>query len=510
MTEHSAEERLDAALDRLADGRRLARTESFRNLGRQPPMHRPGGTRVPFGRTERGLRSGAGQPDFSEHYLNGHTTPELRAAVYLRSLADSDPAAAPRAGFLETLRKELLMTDSLAFDQIAAPPASSRLRVPLPPHTIAIPRKQRFVAGFSFAAILALIVAGIYLTVTSGGEQGPDEQMLPAAAAATPSSMAALPGTPVDLSECATTARPDGTVAGLIGQTPTHSPLLPKMSGEEKPADQRADVDPGALLEQHPAASAEQLDGINTTVRELTACRFYFNPVSTWNVPATPVGAAPEETYIGLDGRLYALFSDDFFRKEATLWTGAGIQGPTLTTYWIPQGSLPWRVEDARQLPDGRVIATLAAPPESVYFTRVVAVFSEHDGRWLIDEYGAVAYSSAGRAYPQYLDIALQNDAGPSKAIPSPSVDGFLNTRPITVTVANLGDVDQRFVIDRLGIDLIVPAGHSVAFAITPPVGKYVVEAYVQNPATGQFDQRFPRLQYVLNIVGAGTPISMG
>jgi hypothetical protein len=468
MVGGDAEERLDRALDRLTRGETVSR--------------------------------------------NGQSVPEEQVAARLHTLAAMENEAEPRVGFLPSLREELLMTESLRLNRIGT--ARAAMAPTVLPRTTAASRSRRLgaIGWISFVAVLALIAAGVYLLISGGGgSHDPNSAALPAAA--TPAVMAALPGEPVDISECNTAARPDGTVAGLIGQTPTHPPMLPKFSGSE-PDDSSHWIDPVLLLGDHPRAETAQLAGITETMHEFTACRFYFNPVSTWNYPATPIGGQPTETYIGLDGRLFALFSDDFFRKEAKNWAAPGIQGPMIDPLWTAQGPLPWRVDDARQLPDGRVIASVEAPPGSIYATRMIVVFSEHDGRWLIDEFGIVQFHTAGStrnpSYPQYLEIALQDSEGPSIASAVPSVDAFQNNRPITVTVANLGDVDQRFTIDRLGVDLVVPAGHSISFTLTPPVGKYVVESYVRNPTSDSFDDGFRRLQYVLRIVGGGTPVAMG
>jgi len=461
---------------------------------------------------------------------NGLSAELSHTAVALHLLDARDRNADPRPHFLTHLEERLAMNDTLGAS-LAQPNPRLPHRSPASwgrSHRVAWPEPARRVARagpmtwFATAGLLMVVALAAFASFR-GGAPGGDGSEFNGFLAATPAAVSDLAYEPVDIAECTTTARPAGTVLGLVGQQPAIAPVLPRFSFEEElvatpeaggtpsPYEPNA-VDPATVLGDLPPADPAALDGIGRTVSELTACRFFFNPVTRYAFGGTPATAGLEEQYLDLDDRLFALFGDDFFRKEAFVAEGVGPPTPYISTYWIPFGPAPATIGDARLLPDGRVVAVVERRGESPYHPAAVMVFSLQGDRWLIEEVANVRFDFAARTqpYPQYLEVALQNTDGPSIASSIPTVDAFVNNRPVTVTVANLGDQPQEFRIDALGVRLQVEAGHSVSFDLMPPAGAYVMESYVPNPDPNQEDRPLLRLEQILRIVDEGTPVGMG
>jgi hypothetical protein len=172
---------------------------------------------------------------------------------------------------------------------------------------------------------------------------------------------AALQATPApsfdisDLPPCVTfRASPDGPVAGTPSNTIATPPASSQGLGVE--------ISPSDVPEGE-AAAPEDVEGITATLRAMANC----NRADTLKV--------------------LSFYSDDYFRrrKSELYEEGQAVQAPNPGVSLAITGSeesqvLP--VEDARQLPDGR-IGVLFMPTEG--YGQFI-VFAKQDDHWLVDE----------------------------------------------------------------------------------------------------------------------------
>jgi hypothetical protein len=385
----------------------------------------------------------------------------------------------------------------------AFPHVNGRRRDRGPDWTVSPPRQRSFhlsQIATILLAVLVLATAIAALVRAPGGHN--DEQPTFAVAAATPiaTGVDPLPYQPIDIADCATTARPPGTVRNLYGEAPSTEALLPPYNRYEEGTKPNAIDDAGNVL-----GSLDKIDrvteaAIYETLHQLTACRLFM-----FRFGEIPLNYDD----IDYDGRFFALYSDNFFRRELGVLTGTGGE-IGLISFWGISGPESMALDDARVLPDGRVVAIVSQSPITIFKSRLV-VFAPSEQGWLVDEMADIRPPREAlehMLFSQYLEVVLRNDE-PSLAIPMPTVDGFVNDRPVTITLANFGPVEQEFRIDSLGVKVSVPVGHSVSFALTPPAGLYVAESYVPDPLNPQ-GRPLLRLQSVIRIVNDGTAVGGG
>lgn len=274
------------------------------------------------------------------------------------------------------------------------------------PTAIAPQQRRRVVAQLAAAILLLMTIGAGYLTYRAMPD--PDNRsVIPAAASPIGTATAALPG-------CTAQPRAPGSVVALAGQPPTLPRVLPRYNDDPVHFDQRSEqVDGTLLIFKRQPAPAKTVADIQDTVAELTACRFY------------AVGA---DRRIDLDGRYFALYSDDYFRGELAGYREAG-KTPKLTVFWEPD-TVP-AIADARLLDDGRVVVVFSTDNDRHHPNwRWVAIFVQHGDRWLVDEVGEATFPVEGTptaqasatATPISLDIALYDEvATQAAATPTPA-----------------------------------------------------------------------------------------
>lgn len=330
------------------------------------------------------------------------------------------------------------------------------------------------------------------------------------------------------LADCTVDPRPDGSAAALAG-TPISIPrILPRLGYDPVHPNQAAGVempiDGTGLLFNTSPAPAEAIAEIETTLAELTACRFYVT---------RPPGV------VDPDGRFFALYTDDFLRGEMVGYLEAGLE-PSIHTMWA--SSTVATVFEARQLQDGRVLAILdaPAPPDS----RWVGIFAQVGDRWLVDEVGLATFPSLTGTpaistpapvepatpevwtptLPILQEIALFDFDQAVAGAPWVTIDSYGTPVPVTgdttvcekitdgavrfcgyfyeehgpyrhyktlpadtdVTfrVHNTGARSHRFVVEELGVDVEVGPGESAEFVLNAPVGTYPFLIYEDDPTT--------------------------
>ncbi len=438
--------------------------------------------------------------------LNGYVSTVIHAAETFHGLDANDATANPRPDFLATLERQLMSSRSNA-----GAPVDTTRSIPFAgrrPNRQSRPESRYLAAPARWFATAGLlfVVAGLAF-LSFRGDGAPSGNGL--VAVATPEFMKSLPYTTLDLAECTTTARPEGTVKALIGQPPTNAPFLPKQ-GEQIPAEFPTVIaspfaglggvlDPLPLLEGLPEVDEATASGIDGAIVNLSACRAYTN---------SPDPMQPGSNSADVDGRYYAVFSDDYFRLSAFIAQDLNGNELIVAGGRFSFGPVPWVAEDLRMLQDGRVLALVSPmqPTGSIVWSLLI-VLSNAGDRWRIDEIVQVDpeyYSDLkGPGAPQSLEIVLRDD----EEATIESMTTF-QSRPITVTIANIGTRPHEFQIASLGLVLTIEPGHSISFELTPPPGLYVMESYV--PSGLHPEQTVPRLEQVLRIVEAGTPIPLG
>ena len=437
---------------------------------------------------------------------NGYTSPEIHAAQAFHATDANDRTADPRPDFLTVLEETLMSSTSntgLPVNATRSIPFIGRQpkhRTHTNARSLAAPSRWIATTG-----LLIVVVGLVFLSFRGNGTPTGNGLV----AVATPEFMKSLSYSAIDTAECSTVARPDGTVKSLIGQTPTRARFLPKHS-EQVPAEFPTVIaspfaglggllDPFPLLAGLLEVNEATVAGLDDTLVNLSACRAYAN---------APDPLQPGNKSADVDGRFYAIFSDDYFRLNAFTAQDQSGRELIIAGGGFSFGPVPWALDDARMLSDGRVLALISPtqPTRSIVWS-VLIVFSDTGDRWLIDEIVQVspAYHSnlTGRDAPQTLEIVLRDDA--EATIESMTI---FYSRPIAVTVANIGVRPHQFQIASLGLELTVEPEHSISFELTPPPGLYVMESYV--PSGLHPEETILRLEQVLRIVDEGTPIPLG
>jgi hypothetical protein len=237
--------------------------------------------------------------------------------------------------------------------------------------------------------------------------------------------------------------------------------------------------------------------GIDVLLGQLFACSPYGYPVARQQQ---------------LDSQYYALFTDDFFRREFSGYLEAGLE-PRLTGGWFPF-SKPVLL-DARKL-GNRVILILQGRRD----TYDLLVVKEIDGAWLVDEVGSAEMPDRWDKATIATPTTTMGDIPPgpyesdfvlrsTSELPPPDEDmaamatlcdefpeasgtrcGYVtNFGPyvysayppnidITFAFSNVSDVAMRVEVPGLGVSLDVPSGHTEAAILNGDPGKYVVLVY--------------------------------
>ncbi|MGH2560879.1 MAG: SH3 domain-containing protein [Thermomicrobiales bacterium] len=281
-----------------------------------------------------------------------------------------------------------------------------------------LPARPRWFGGGLAAAVLAIAAvvgyAAYWLAPPSDGER----PTMPAAVQETGTAQAS-PGPA--LAGCTVAPRPDGSVVDLAGSGPTVMRVLPRQNNDPVHFEQPVGpADGEALFHGKPSAAAEVVADINATLAELTTCRFYL---------LGPDGR------IELDGRYFALYSDDYFRGELAGYREAGKE-PTIHSLWVPNTVAT--VVDARMLPDGRIAAVLATGTERYHpDRRWVAIFVRVGDRWLVDEVGLATFPSFSTPVASPVASATTAAAGATSQPWTPTV-------PLVLELAIFDAVPER------------------------------------------------------------------
>jgi hypothetical protein len=368
-------------------------------------------------------------------------------------------------------------------------PTPYRAPSTLAPHPGRARRRQPVMNELSAAAVMILILAGLFAAYRLRPD-GDDTTLPGAAGSETPPSNTSArvlgPEEAIDIADCSTQPRPPGTVEVLIQTDARTPPSLPTAEA----------VDADVLFAGLPAPDEATRSAIGTTLRQLTACRFY----------ATDFGSdrSQIEDY---DDRFHALFSDDFLRRNIAQQRAIGAQLPPF--FFMVATSRPLEVVESWVLQDGRVAVAVHEPgfdPRDVD----VLVLARSDDRWLVDEVGALASASErvtpfASIHPMEL-VLIDDDAYPRGG------SSFPSGSEINLTVANLGSKTQFLGIEQTGVDLMIDPGHSVEVALTLAPGTYQLGSFVLAGGGGGSDLNVlePTFYATVEIVDVWTPEARG
>lgn len=335
------------------------------------------------------------------------------------------------------------------------------------------------------AAVLAVLVATN--AVDTGKWHGSE---------AIPAGSLPAAGTPT-ATGCLAAPRAPGSVGAIVGTPVMRLGMLPRYNDD--PTRLQSKISNGEaeakLLLGNSAPTDADAAEVEEALQQLVACRFYM---------LRPEGGTD------LDGRFYALFSDDFFRRELSGYREAG-KPLDLLRIWSPS-AMP-EILDLRETSDGRVVATLSIPGWQNAVPNVV-IFVREGGRLLVDEVGVAAMpvtqpsptaESGAPAWtagvPLRLDLALYDGSARKRAssqdggeticdpldrgTPVPCgehVRGFgpywYNEFPtgvaITVTLYNFGETAKRFTVQGLGIAVVVAPNGRASVILDAAAGEYL------------------------------------
>lgn len=308
------------------------------------------------------------------------------------------------------------------------------------------------------AILLVVVLAGTLLYGLKQPPPEPTHQMLApqpsnsaiAAIDATPEATpnadsAAATTTDVPCDVAVTNATPD------VSGDPTTDTLLPWPTSGDRPAIQGW---PALLPEEVPAdlgspADSDTVTAITAVTSELRAC------VNAGDVASTQ-----------------SLLSNDYLRQLNMLMPSEGGRiNPDSPRTFVPlaangEGIPQIQVSDVRQMPDGRVIASLT--PENVAASGVLQhflyIFAEVDGTWLIDKAIPVA------AYPSTEITITDNGFTPSTIDIAPQKSKMMN-----FLVHNEGAVTHTFAIPSLNVLTAVAPGETQRVAVQLRSGVFAV-----------------------------------
>jgi hypothetical protein len=335
-------------------------------------------------------------------------------------------------------------------------------------------------------------------------------------------------GTPTGTG-CEAEPREPGSVAEIVETPQTLMPYLPRFGADPMYGpNQDRPLASGDFLLNNSTPDDSVRPQIETTLQQLHVCRFY---------ALTSEGTNTE-------GRYFALFSDDFLRRELRGYQEAGME-LELHEFWSPQ-TLPV-VEEIRHLHGfeqagfGNQYLAILETPENVQreLGTLVIVFVEEGGRWLVDEVGYADMPSGDASpvpatpvpgawvdrMPHMLDIAIY-DSDPMGTPPAAACDtvqgtpvscGFtgyqkhgpwwFNEFPANtdfkMTFYNLGQQSHRVEIEDLGISIELPPDSSESFVLNTEPGEYLFTIY-------EGDQPEPVSTGVFTVISADDSPSMG
>ena len=165
----------------------------------------------------------------------------------------------------------------------------------------------------------------------------------------------------------------------------------------------------GDSLLMNSAADDSFREPITAALQELVDCRFY---------------SLDSLGRIDMEGRYFALYSDDYFRRELSGYEDAGMP-LALVSYWASP-SMP-EVVETRRITDNQVLAVLNMRNNEPEGTLVI-IFVNERGRWLVDEVG-------------FADM-IDADASPVPSMPSTPVPGnWVDRYPLQQEIA-IHDID--------------------------------------------------------------------
>ncbi|CAN5707744.1 hypothetical protein BH09CHL1_BH09CHL1_08120 [soil metagenome] len=299
-------------------------------------------------------------------------------------------------------------------------------------------------------------------------------------------------------SDCQSTARPDGRVEELAGTQPTIPPALPR-NGNDPVFDETAGngISDGSELLLNSVGVDGSVDGVSELLQQLVACRFFNGPSA---------GARD------LDGKYFALYSDDFFRRELAGYKEAGKE-INLVSLWMPStiptvletriygsrlflvleksndrmtsfpvlmlawNGLSWQVDEVgtASMPDNWVAANPSSPPtvgEVMGTPRLdIALYDTNSPiKDANGEYSCPAYEANGAPVPCGQPYAL---LGPYLYSAYPENTDF------TISFSNIGTDTRHIVADGLGIDVRIAPGASATFVINVAAGNYPFAIYI-------------------------------
>jgi hypothetical protein len=330
---------------------------------------------------------------------------------------------------------------------------------------------------------------------------------------------------------CTAAPRPAGSIETIMQTPPQTITTLPRFGTDPvHDAYVTQPIDGDLFLTKRPKASSADIDAINATLHELAACRFY---------------AENADGRVDMTGRYFALYSDDYFRRELAGYREAGLP-LRLVSFWTP--NTPPTVVDARVFKDGRVAAVLRTGTEQHHPKWwYLAIFVHTNNRWLVDELGEVTLDPAPplgtpSAPPkQELQIVLYDDipgtptieigtpnaqagtrivegsgrtvcdglgvenaaelCGQNFTVPDFHYSNFSADKDLHLRLINIGALPHQFIIKDLDIDVMVPPAGIKEITINASAGQYLFEI---------FEGASPIGAGVLDFVPAGTPQGVG
>lgn len=429
-------------------------------------------------------------------FLDGADASLLAAFAQIRALAENEPVD---SHLKRDLWRSMMSTGPTAYPRQPNPNRNGR-----PPHTIELARsrssrgaaRSRLGETITTLTLIALLVIGFVGYRQFGGDEDRGRTRIPAV------SQPATPTGPT-VSGCATQPREPGTVEALAGTPPSRGATLPRMNNDPLYSEALGSDEPvnGETLLLSSEPDPALIAPVTAVVEQLVACRIY---------------AHSSPLISDLDGRYWALYSDDFFRRELSGYREAGLP-IAMGSYWMPS-TVPTVVETRVLIGDSRVLAILG-PSYSDSPTQVL-ILEQSGDRWLIDEVGTVLIPTDDSAYAATppalrgrlprLDIALYDArpmATPTAADPAmperwetvcdpllgdlmvpclatvhrfgPYVyNEFPADTDFTVTLYNLGSETRRFTVAELGIDVTVAPDDAVSFVLNAGPGEYLYLIY--------------------------------
>lgn len=352
------------------------------------------------------------------------------------------------------------------------------------------------------ALLFVLMVGAIGYRQFGAGDSGPS---IPAPMAAQMSYQGP------NIGNCETQPRSPGSVADLAGQVPSESSAFPRYNDDplqsiDSPDFSSTIMDPNTLL-----AQTDPVEAVDPAIDDLLRQLYNCSPYLLKNSSA-----------FDLDGRYFALFSDDYFRREFAGYKAIG-KDLRLARTWTPNGYVP-KVLDVRSLGD-RILLILDGPHASRSGNYPVLLLAHATDGWRVDEVGNVATTGDWNpatpvsATPQASPVSGLNYDGPLAVtyvlfdvatagtppallanyssicdqIPGgEDIDcGWLTNRlgpwwyneypantDFTFLISNVSSENRRFEVGTLGISIEIAGNSTVPVVINAAPGEYLFTIY--------------------------------